>query len=1150
MQIFRDDTRRRWRRLQILMVLCLLALVAVSIVFVKTLRPRPAAILAPAAAAPSLDLEDVRTREVQAARVNGKKPVDVPTGLAAIAPAALDNGNSLKGAVPIVAGGVFPIRLAFVDATEEEALHSLDAHGNALTHLAVEGLHVRDGEGGITGQLPDDVIAAAKSKGLALLEVVDDVRDDLPHPADVSAMGRDRALARRFAGILEAKLRQDGAAGAVLDLGEDDADPDGSLRAAVLEEVYVRLKPSGFLVGARFDGRFVPEALAKQAKIAELVIVRAYAGLDPKSSAAPLAARAWVEGTIDAAMKIVPKNKLVIGLATRAGAWPVDGKSLDGVGDARELQWGEVIARARIAGVRPTWDRTTGALIVVLPGHTGIASSQYVRAYPGDAGNEAMVAWFSDAATLADGLSILHARGVSGVALGNLGGEDPRVWPVLAAPRDDREAVRAALTTLPHPSEPDVIGEGVAMRVDPTTHDGSATIDFGVGGRIETESYDLLPASPTVVRRGKVPPKTVVLTFDDGPTAEYTPKILDTLKDKNVKATFFAVGSRAEREPELLRREVLEGHEVGNHSFSHPDLGKISEFNADLEINSTNRLFEALTGKSTVLFRPPFRSDDRPTVSEDLLAIQYGERNGMITVTSNIDPHDWARPDPDVIVDYLLRRVEKFDGGVILMHDGGGDRKNTVAALAPLIDTLNARGYKFASLHEIFGDGSTDVVNPPVETKLEGNVGRAVWSGGTWVLRGMTGLAILALSLGLFRFAALAIGAILEWLQEWRERKAIRRTSRLPTHGAVTVIIPAYNEAKVIERTVLSVLASRGVEVEILVMDDGSTDNTADVVSQAFYFEPRVKLIKLENGGKARALNEGFKKATHEIVIALDADTIFLPDTIVELARRFDDPRVAAVAGRAAVGNTQHFIARWQAVEYVIGQAIERRAWNLLGVVSVVPGAVGAWHRDAVLEVGGFGTDTLAEDCDLTITLQVNGYRVAYAPEAVALTEAPETVRALVKQRFRWCFGVLQTVWKHKWAMFKPTKDNRVVGLLLMPAILTCHLLTPLLAPLADIAALTAIGLGHAKSILPYFFLLIFAELALTILGFRLDKTRVSLLWDWLINRTIYRWLLFAALSRAVLAALRGGAVGWGKLVRTGTVQVRNSQVKQAKVTA
>lgn len=1127
MQIFRDDTRRRWRRLKVLFIFLAIAVVAIGAAFVETLRPRPSAFLQVPPPPPAVDLDEVRAHALAKAREAARLPVRVPPGLAAIAPAAHDAASE----------DVQPIRMAFVDATEQEAIRSVELHGELLTHVAVEGLHVRDAEGGVLGQLPDDVLRVASEKHLALLEVVDDVRDDVPHPEDVTALGKDRVRARRFASILHAKLVADGAQGVVLALGEDDADLDGAIRAVVVEEVYAKLKPAGLTVAVRFDGRFVPEALARQARIADLVVVRGFSGLDPRSSPAPLAPRPWLEGTIDAAARLVPARKLVIALATRAGAWPVQGATLDRAGDARELQWGEVVARARIALRPPTWDPRSANLVVALPGPTGIESSAHVRAHPDDDGRVAMIAWLADAATLADGLVALSARGLSHVALGNLGGEDPRVWRVLAAARDDRDAIVSALSALPAPEEPDVIGDGVAMRVELGKRDGVASIELGLGGRIESERYDVIPQANTVIRRGKVPPKTVVLTFDDGPHAQWTPKVLDVLKTEGVKATFFVVGSRVEREPELFKRVVAEGHEIGNHSFSHPDLGKITAGNADLEINATNRLFEALTGRGTVLFRPPFRSDDRPTVTEDLLAIRNGERSGMITVTSTVDPHDWARPKPEIIVDYLVRRLEKTDGGVVLMHDGGGDRANTVAALAPLIRTLRERGFEFAQLHQIFGDASIDVVNPPVRSSATDEVSRAIWSGGTWFLRSMTALALFALALGVSRFGILAAGALIQVAREWRERRAIRRTSKLPTHAAVSVVIPAYNEAKVIERTILSVLASRGVDVEVIVVDDGSTDETAEVVSTAFYFEPRVKLLRLENGGKARALNRGFELASHEIVVALDADTIFLPDTIVELARPFDDPRVAAVAGRAAVGNTQHFVARWQALEYVIGQAIERRAWHLLGVVSVVPGAVGAWRRGPVLAVGGFGTDTLAEDCDLTITLQVEGWRVGYAPEAVALTEAPESVRALLKQRFRWCFGVLQTVWKHKGAMIRPRRENAAIGLLLLPVVLASHIATPLLAPLADVAALIAVVLGHTRAVVPYFVALLVAELLLTLLAMRLDRARWSLMWDWIVNRAVYRWLLFVALCRAVVAALRGGAVGWGKLKRTGTVE-------------
>lgn len=1129
-QVFRDDTRRRWRRLQVVSAAIATAAIVLGVLFARTLRPRPSSEEPRGAASASVDLAALRAKALARAQ---------PGPIAEASPGA---PSGARADVEAPSGApARPMRLAFVDPTEQEGIHALAQHADVFTHAAIEGVHLRDDLGRLNGRLPDDVVELARRRRLPLLEVVDAERDDAAHPAEVSALGRDRPRARRFAAEIAARLRDDGAAGVILALDEDEADPDGALRGVVVEEVAALLRPAKLLVGVRVDGGLSAAALAAQAARADFVVLRAYRGLDPDAPPGPLAARAWVERTIDEAARSVPRGKLVVAIATRAAGWPVRASDLGRADRPRELQWGEVVARARVAGEAPLWDATSGNLLVALPGPTGIASSPRVRAHPLDDGTLGMIAWMVDAATFADTRLALARRGIASFATGPLGGEDPRLFRVIAGDPEDRVGLAAVLATIPHGREPDVIGEGIAMRVDFTERDGRASVDFAIGGRVERETYDTLPASPTVVRRGQVPRGAVVLTFDDGPSRAYTPAVLDALRDEGVRATFFVVGGQIERAPELLARVVAEGHELGNHSFSHPDLGTISRADADLQINATNRLLETIAGRGTVLFRPPFRSDDRPTVAEDLVAIRHGERNGMITITSNVDPHDWARPAPEVMVEYLVRRLDKTGGGVVLMHDGGGDRANTVAAVRPLIRALRARGYRFLQVHDLLGapgDAGRDAVNPvvrePATTRL---VSKTVWYGGALLLSTMRALAIFGLALGLFRFAALAIGAALDMANELRARRAIRRVSQLPKHAAVSVVIPAYNEAKVIERTILSVLASRGVAVEVLVLDDGSTDGTADVVSRAFYFEPRVRLVRLENGGKARALNVGFELATHPVVVALDADTIFLPDTIVELTRKFDDPRVAAVAGRAAVGNVNHFIGRWQALEYVIGQAIERRAWHLLGVVSVVPGAVGAWHRDRVLEAGGFGTDTLAEDCDLTIALQVAGHRVSYAPAAVALTEAPESVRALLKQRFRWCFGVLQTVWKHGGVMLRPGRGRRAVGLLLMPAILLSHLGTPLLAPLADVAAILAVSLGNARAVVPYAIGLFAAELMLTVLAVRLDRARASLMSDWLVNRTVYRWLLFIALARAVFAALRGGAVGWGKLVRTGTVR-------------
>ncbi len=1124
-QVFRDDSRRRWRWLQASSALLAGALFVLGVFFVRNLGPRPPTPGGSAAPVASVDLSALGAKAIASAHVD----LGVASPEAELTAATPHDEGKPRGAT---------MRLAFVDATEQEGIRALEAHAGELTHAAVEVLHLRDARGGILGQLPDDLIALGRRGRVAMLEVFDTQRDDVSHDAELTELGGDPARTVKLARALEAKLRADGAAGVVLSLGEDEADAQGARRVAILLEVAARLHPANLLVGVRVSGDASPSVLAAEAAVADFVVLDAYRGNDPSAPPAPLAPRAWVERAIGAAVRVVGRDKLVVAFGTRAEAWPVRVSDLALAGRGRELQWVEVMARARVAGVAPIWDSASGGLAVALPGVAGIPSIPRVRAHALDDGEHGMVAWMLDAATFADGRVLLARHGLASFALGKLGGEDLRVWRVAATDPADREQTRAALEAIPHAKAPDVIGDGVAMHVDFAERDGHAAVELAIGGRVEREAYLELPVAPTVVRRGQVPSRTVVLTFDDGPNREFTPAVLEILREERVRAAFFVVGSQVEREPKLLERIAAEGHEIGNHSFSHPDLGKIAGAEADLQVNATNRLIEAVTGRSTVLFRPPFRSDGCAEVLEDLIAIENGERNGMITVTSNLDSLDWTRPEPADLVAYVVRLLEKRDGGVVLLHDGGGDRGNTVKALRPLIQTLRARGFSFAQVHDVFGYRDLAMVNPPVPQQHASFVAsKTVWYGGTFLLHALGVLALIALALGLLRFAALAIGAALDRVEELRGRDAHRGRAKLPRHLAVSVVIPAYNEAKVIERTILSVLGSRGVDVEVFVIDDGSTDETADVVSKAFYIEPRVRLVRLQNGGKARALNVGFELASHPIVVALDADTIFLPDTIVELARKFDDPRVAAVAGRAVVGNVDHFVGRWQALEYVIGQGIERRAWHLLGVVSVVPGAVGAWHRDRTIAAGGFGTDTLAEDCDLTITLQVRGYRVSYAPNAVALTEAPESVRALVKQRFRWCFGVLQTAWKHRGAMLHAPRGRRVIGWLLLPAIILSHLATPLLAPIADVAAVAALALGNAHVVIPYAVALLVAELLLTLLALRLDRASIALMSDWLVNRFVYRWLLFVALARAVVAALRGGTVGWGKLVRTGTVR-------------
>jgi cellulose synthase/poly-beta-1,6-N-acetylglucosamine synthase-like glycosyltransferase len=362
------------------------------------------------------------------------------------------------------------------------------------------------------------------------------------------------------------------------------------------------------------------------------------------------------------------------------------------------------------------------------------------------------------------------------------------------------------------------------------------------------------------------------------------------------------------------------------------------------------------------------------------------------------------------------------------------------------------------------------------------------------------------------------------------------------------VLIPCFNEEKVIASSVERILASEWKNLEVIVLDDGSADGTSEEVRKHFADEPRVRLFTFENGGKARALNRGLQYASGEVVVALDADTLFPPATIGRLVRWFADPGIGAVAGNALVGNRLNIVTRWQALEYVTAQNLERRALAALGAVTVVPGAVGAWRRSALDALGGYPDDTLAEDQDMTIAVQRAGWKVGFDPQARAWTEAPDTVEGLLKQRFRWSFGTLQCIWKHRAALFD--RKRPVLGFIALPQIWLFQIVLAAAAPLVDLAVVAALVTGifgyffHPvewnnddliRSLL-YWAVFIFVDISAGALGMALERQAPWKDLIWLpIQRFGYRQLMYYVVLKALNAAIHGRLVGWGKLERRAT---------------
>ncbi len=616
-----------------------------------------------------------------------------------------------------------------------------------------------------------------------------------------------------------------------------------------------------------------------------------------------------------------------------------------------------------------------------------------------------------------------------------------------------------------------------------------------------------------------------------------------------MQASFFIIGQNAAAYPSLVQRLLAEGHDVGNHTFTHPNLGELPDALVTLEINATERLFEALTGRSMKLFRAPYLGDAEPTTADEIVPIKIAQGMGYLSVGLHVDPNDWQGPTADQIVERVIAQVTNPDpdvrGHVILLHDSGGDRSATVEALPKLIDALRARGYEFVPVSELAGlthDQAMPLLPPKSLARI---VGLPVFLTYGWLGHAITTLFFIAICLGVVRLVFLCLISLWNWRVESR-----RVAPALPAEPPLqSVLIPAHNEAKVIAETVRHILASDYPNLEVIVIDDGSKDETAEVVHTAFASDPRVRLISMANGGKAAALNRGLAEARGNLVVALDADTYFPSDSIGKLVRWFEDPEVGAVAGNAKVGNRVNVITRWQALEYITSQSLERRMLASLGCITVVPGAIGAWRRDVLQRLGGFPSDTLAEDQDLTISLLKAGYHVLYDSTALAWTEAPDTVSGLIKQRFRWAFGTLQCLWKHRHAALKPRYGS--LGMIAMPQTWVFQFWLSLLSPFVDLVlvwrlALSAFGFIEHRNqfdgqtlqkVLLYYLLFVVVDLCSAALAIAMERNEDAKLLPWLVlQRFGYRQLMYYIVIKAGFAALFGPLVGWNKLERKSTV--------------
>ncbi|MFJ1974612.1 glycosyltransferase [Streptomyces sp. NPDC087903] len=641
----------------------------------------------------------------------------------------------------------------------------------------------------------------------------------------------------------------------------------------------------------------------------------------------------------------------------------------------------------------------------------------------------------------------------------------------------------------------------------------------------------ILDGGPVIDTRGgrtttlKVRDHRLVLTFDDGPDPVWTPKVLDVLKKHHAHAVFFVTGTMTSRYPDLVRRMVAEGHEVGLHTFNHPDLSFQSRKRIDWELSQNQLAITGAAGIRTSLFRPPYSSFADAMDNRSWPVTRYIGTRGYITVVTSVDSEDWRRPGVGQITRNATPKGGK--GAIVLMHDSGGDRHQTVQALDRLLPQLKADGYAFDNLTEALDAPSA---HTPV-------TGVGLWKGKAWIFLvqasdEITGVLVVGLAvIGSLVIARFGLMFVLSGVHARRVRRRGFRWGP-PVTEPVSVLVPAYNEAKCIENTVRSLMASEH-PIEILVIDDGSADGTARLVESMGL--PEVRVIRQLNAGKPAALNRGLANARHDIIVMMDGDTVFEPSTVRELVQPFGDRRVGAVAGNAKVGNRDTLIGAWQHIEYVMGFNLDRRMYDVLRCMPTIPGAVGAFRRTALERVGGMSDDTLAEDTDITMAMHRDGWRVVYAEKARAWTEAPESVQQLWSQRYRWSYGTMQAIWKHRRALVERGPSGRF-GRVGLPLVSLFMVLAPLLAPLIDIFLLYGLIFGPTGKTVAAWFGVLAIQAVCAGYSFALDRESPAPLISLPLQQILYRQLMYVVLLQSWITALTGGRLRWQKLRRKGGV--------------
>src|SRR5216110_1911252 len=679
--VFSDPSGKRWPRLRLILLITSVLLFLGTVLFVQTL------FVAPQMSVP-FSLRQLKGQLKALQKQNPAGQLSPASLLWQKFGAARQAAKKLAGTAPTPSPRPRKkppdneVRLAFYTNGDPYSYASLQQHAAQITHLCPEWMTVIDGMGDLQIDGDTRLLKLASNKGIALMPLLTNLVGEAWQPEAIENLAHGPAKRQeRFIERVLSVLRTLKAPGVVVDWQQIDPAYKKDITKFIdkfadalhddNKELWLCVQPGQDLDYIDF------EAIGDNVDHFVAMLFDETSDTDPPG---PLASRSWFEGWVRVLLEGSDTKQWIIAIGSYGYDWTIGGRK------AEMITFPEVMSRANDAEVETAEVK-------------GPSYSPYF--YFQDEDKEHAV-WFLDAVTFLNQVREVRDQKAGGFALYHLGSEDPAIWDALSVRRDFRfdNQTRQSLEPIKSTDTIADVGDGEIVTVDEDRTDGMRKLAVDGDGYL-TADYVKFAEFPTLYHQGAGGEHQVAITFDDGPDPRWTPKILDILKAANVKATFFVVGVNAERYPDLVRRIVNEGHEMGNHTYYHPNLALCWPEHIRLELNATHLLLETITGRATTLFRPPYAADTSPSQLSELIPLQIAEDLNYLVVLESIDPQDWAKPGADTI----LQRVkqQRHDGSIILLHDAGGDRSQTVEALPKILDWLHARGDTVVPVSTLLG---------------------------------------------------------------------------------------------------------------------------------------------------------------------------------------------------------------------------------------------------------------------------------------------------------------------------------------------------------------------------------------------------------------------------------------------------------------